>query len=82
MVRTWQDERRWEVMAKLTGIEVLYTFDDGSTSHATMAADAGWQQWGNTTNLLYDTVVLTESIARVVYESGTIEEDDEEDDED
>ena len=68
-------------MAKLTGIEVLYTFDDGSTTHATMVADAGWQQWGNTTDLLSGTVLLTESISREVYESGALEDDDEEDDE-
>lgn len=64
-------------MAK--SIEVVYTHEDGSTTHATFAPDVGWQQWGNTPDKLSDTVELTEAIAEAIYEWRGFDTEEDED---
>ena len=60
---------------ELAMVHVTYEWEDGSESQAVFYADAGWQQFGASSERLGRTVYLTEGIAEAVSVSGMLEEE-------
>jgi hypothetical protein len=69
-------------MSKITEITGYIVSEDGTRSEFTIGRDAGWQQWGASTEALGGRVDVLQAMAEAAADTGLLASDsDEEDDE-
>lgn len=62
-------------MSKISEVKGTITLADGTTSEFSIGTDAGWQQWGATTERLGQTVDAIEVMARALAEDNHLVSD-------
>lgn len=62
-------------MAKITEITGRIVADDGTVTEFSIFKDAGWQQWGERTEVLGTRVDVLEAMAQAAADTGNLASD-------
>lgn len=60
---------------KITEITGTMTDSEGRVTHFTIGKDAGWQQWGERTEVLGTRVSVLEAMAQAAADTGNVASD-------